>query len=396
MGASACLRIMLHPTRLEKPGSESLSLAGRIANAFLETNWSYPRRAAQASPAAFVLTDPRASAIAPEPLHPLAAELQRHFFGSGDSGEATLALIEGPQAEISRCSVMPAPELRMLLNGDLGPLRTLLQANVWRMNARDVFALQTSYRSAAPEDLIDDDLHACFRGVFLAAKQEFIGSFASRWSARDPRHISVLDGPSHFPLSNAAQFDAETAQACVEAVKKNGALSGLLYLPVNYTNLSKPSQRTDYAAFLKALEALPKAQLVASLYDLPRDPFYSTIADVTAFLNERFGAVDLLIADPGFQLDSLSHAKARSINLCLPNTEDALRQSALKRFADNREGFRRKQLLPMVSNLRSAAELQACLNYKIPLVSGKAVTDILTRPLGMFPFVTDGLPLSGD
>ena len=83
----------------------------------------------------------------------------------------------------------------------------------------------------------------------------------------------------------------------------------------------------------------------------------------------------------------------RSLALSLPNTEDSLRQSALRRFAGQRDALRARQILSMVVNVRTASEIAQCVALKIPLVSGKAVTECLSKPLAAFPFMQDALPL---
>ena len=86
MAASACLRILLQPARLERPGSDVMNAAGRFLAAQLDSAWAYPKRVTQTSPNTFLLAEPFAAAIAPDFLQPIAGALQRHLFGVGDSG----------------------------------------------------------------------------------------------------------------------------------------------------------------------------------------------------------------------------------------------------------------------------------------------------------------------
>lgn len=392
MAASACLRIQLRPSRLERPGSDALLAAGRFMAAQLEANWPFPRRVTQTSPSTFMLTDPYVGAIGPDFLQPVAAALQRHLFGVGE-GEASLILIDGAKEELARLAQLSAPELRLLLDGQLGDLHGLLRSAIYRIDSRETEQLRNP--AVAPgEDSPPPALLPVFRGVFIVPKQEFIGSIASRWRPEDSRYVSIFDGEPHFPNAlEAARFDEETARAVLEALP-DGAAPGILYLPICYSNLTKAAVRESYAQMLNALSDWPRPNIAALLYDVPRDPFYSTVADVVAFLSERFSAVDVLISDPGFNVSSLPHGKIRSVALSLPNAEDALRQSALRRFAGQRDALRARQILSMVMNVRSAAEIALCTNQKIPLVSGRAVTDSLSKPLGAFPFMQEALPLS--
>ena len=393
MAASACLRILLQPARLERPGSDVMNAAGRFLAAQLDSAWAYPKRAVQTSPNTFLLTEPFAGAIGPDFLQPIAAALQRHLFGVGDSGESCLILIDGDKDELTRLAQLSAPELRLLLDGQLGDLQGLVRSAVFRIDSRKIERLRKPAAAPAEGSAPPPSLPV-YRGVFVAPKQEFIGSVASRWRPEDPRYLSIFDGETHFPQAQeAARFDEETARAVVEALPDNSAPPGILYLPVSYTNLAKPAPREVFAQMLNGLGVWPRPNVAALLYDVPRDPFYSTIGDVTTFLGERFSAVDLLVTDPGFNVSALSHSKVRSLALSLPNAEDALRQSALRRFAGQRDALRARQILSMVMNVRSAADIAQCTAQKIPLVSGKAVSEPLSRPLGAFPYMLDGLPL---
>jgi len=394
MAASACLRIILHPNRLERPGSDVLIAAGRFMAAQLEAAWPYPKRVTQTAPSTFVLSDPFAASIPPDFLQPAATALQRHLFGVGDGGEASLLLIEGAKEELTRIAQLAAPELRLLLDGQLVDLHGLLRSAIYQIDGRKIELLRKPITAAG--DVIAPPLMLpVFRGVFIAPKQEFLGSIASRWRPEDPRYFSIFDGETHFPpAAAAARFDEQTARAILESLPNGAAPSGILYLPVNYTNLTKPAPRDAFGQMLSALGAWPRLNVAALLYDVPRDPFCSTIGDVTAFLGERFSAVDLLVTDPGFNVSTLSHSKVRSLALSLPNTEDFLRQSALRCFAGQRDALRARQILSMVVNVRTASEIAQCVALKIPLVSGKAVTECLSKPLGAFPFLQDALPLS--
>ncbi len=394
MAASACLRILLQPARLERPGSDVMNAAGRFLGAQLEAAWAYPKRIAQTSPNTFLLTDPFAGAISPDFLQSIAGALQRHLFGVGDGGESCLILIDGEKDELTRLAQLSAPEVRLLLDGQLGDLHGMFRSAVFRIDGRKIERLRKL--AAAPgEGSAPPPLLPVYRGVFVAPKQEFIGSIATRWRPEDPRYLSIFDGDTHFPQAqDAARFDEETARAVLESLPNNAAPPGILYLPVSYTNLTKPAPREAFARMLNGLGAWPRPNVAAMLYDVPRDPFYSTIGDVTAFLSERFGAVDLLVSDPGFNVGALSHAKVRSLALSLPNAEDALRHSALRRFAGQRDALRARQILSMAVNVRSAADIAQCTAQKIPLVSGRAVSGPLSRPLGAFPYMLDGLPLT--
>jgi hypothetical protein len=393
MAAWACLRIFLQPARLDRPGSDVLTAAARFTAAQLEACWPFPKHVEQTSTNTFMLSDPYAGAIPPDFLQPIAGALQRQLFGVGDTGEATLILFAGAKEELDRLAQLSNPEMRLLVDGQLGDLHGLLRCAVYRVDNRKIeFLRRPAVEPAAA--VAPPPLTPVFRGVFVAPKQEFVGSIASRWTPDDTRYLSIFDGDTHFPaMQDFARFDEETARAALGALPAGAAPPGILYLPVNYTNLTKPGPRADFWRMLSSLEAWPRPNIAAMLYDVPRDPFYSTIGDVTNFLAERFSAVDLLITDPGFNVGSLSHAKVRTIALSLPNAEDALRQSALRRFAAQRDALRTRQILSMAMNVRSAAEIAQCVNLKIPLISGKAVSDALSRPLGAFPYIVEGLPL---
>lgn len=260
MAASACIRVLLQPARLERPGSDVLTAAGRFLAAQLDSAWAYPKRVIQTSPNTFLLTEPFAGAIGPDFLEPIAAALQRHLFGVGE-GDSCLILIDGEKDELTRLAQLSAPELRLLLDGQLGDLHGLLRSTIYRIDSRKTERLR-KLATAPGAESAPPSMLPVFRGVFVAPKQEFIGCVASRWRPEDPRYLSIFDGETHFPQAqDAARFDEETARAVLDTLPNGAAPPGILYLPVNYTNLTKPAPREAFAQMLDSLGGWPRPNI---------------------------------------------------------------------------------------------------------------------------------------
>ena len=312
-----------------------------------------------------MLFDPFAAAIGPELVQPAAAALQRHLFGVGDGGKLSLILIDGPKDELTRLALLSAPELRLLLDGQFGDLHSWSRRHL-PDDSRKAERLRKS--AADPGDeTAPPPILPVFRGVFVAPKQEFIGCVASRWRPEDPRYFRFLMGRPISAAADAGCVDEETARAVLEALPGGAVAPGILYLPVLHQSHQIRAARRLRARCCAALATGPGRNVAALLYDVPRDPFYSTIGDVTAFLGGALRRAWISGDATGLQCSALSHSKVLSIAISLPNSEDSLRQSVLRRFAGQRDALRARQILSMVMNVRSAAEIVQCVNSEDPL-----------------------------
>ena len=106
------------------------------------------------------------------------------------------------------------------------------------------------------------------------------------------------------------------------------------------------------------------------------------LTQIKEMLSRYVTSIDLRTPDPGFEIEKLAHQAVTSVTLVLPDAEARVRLAALRRFIERYDLYRRKQIWPGVTNVRSRAELEACTAAKIPFVTGPAVCRMQTLPVG--------------
>ena len=122
--------------------------------------------------------------------------------------------------------------------------------------------------------------------------------------------------------------------------------------------------------------------MTASVYDTPRDPAFGALAQIRAMLGRYVANIDLQTHDPGFEIEKLPPQAVNSVTLVLPDADPRARMAILRRFTDRLDLYRRLQVWGGVTDVRSRAELMACVAAKVPFVTGAAVCRMQTGPIG--------------
>ena len=146
MTVIACLRILIDPDRAAAGGETLAILVAKVADAFLESRWRWPRRHGPIAAYAFLLADPRATQLDAVELSSLSDELQLKLFGSSEAGAICMAMLEGEQEMVTRFATIDPAELRRVLK-DGGTIEGL----TGRMTESDLLAHTLQKRRAGDE-----------------------------------------------------------------------------------------------------------------------------------------------------------------------------------------------------------------------------------------------------
>lgn len=418
MAAVACLRVLadeadgLHPEGL-------VGVVAKLTGAFLETRWVWPRRHGRVGASAFVLADPRALEFDAGELRDLARELQTKLFGVEAAGEVCLLLFEGEQAEIMRFAACEAQTLKDALEGEavapplLGRIRRVTSAGVETVvHSGDPEAQAAAEDSAGsvvtPEELLERvqaagpppavpasaGPAAGYHAVYYAPRLKVIGSKVSdaRLGASSLRGIFGNSG--HLQDEAARRYDADCLEAALPVLKD--PFGGLLFFPIGFSSIVHRPTRELYLPLLAQLPAARRKQLAVSVYDVPRDPSFTAMSQLTAFLGTYFSFVDLGVTDPGFRVEKMATGVVDSVTLVVAETDQKARLAAIRRFTDSHENYRRQKIRTGVSHIRTKAELDFCLARGARFLSGPAVSDLLDAPAESGALVPTELPLRRD
>jgi hypothetical protein len=403
--AMACLRVSV----LSPPGGqderELQTVVAKVINAFLQSRWEWPRQFEQMTPYAFVLTDPRADRMDKRGLKALAVELQLKLFGSDGEGEVSLLLFEGPDMEVHRFARLSVDDVERMLAGE--PLQPPFEGTldhiiadlarddgpVWSggPDASDDFEAVAA--RPAPPPRKPSRYEPVYAGLYLTSTQSVFGSLAL---ARRPRRdrwvhpdLSTAEALAGLP---AEQFDEGCVDSVLEALRRRA--TGLLFVPISFSSLVRPSGRRAYARFLCHLPAEERVRLGAAIYDTPRVPSYFALSNIRRFLDPFFGELNLQVRDPAFEVERLAPEMVSSVTLALPpEREPAERLAAIRRFMQKRDVYKKKRIWPGVSPLANKAELEACLALRVPVLGGPAIAELATDPIDARSVAPEALPL---
>jgi hypothetical protein len=402
--AMACLRVSI----LSPPGGQKAEdlqlLVAKVINAFLQSRWEWPRQFEQMTPYAFVLTDPSADRMDKRGLKALASELQLKLFGSDGEGEVSLLLFEGSDMEVHRFARLTADEVERVLAGEglHPPLQGVLDhiaaemtrdgrpARAASIEAGDV---EPAPERFAPAPRRPGRYESIYAGLYLTSTSSFIGSLAlSRRPRRDRWLYPDLSAAEALPGLAAEIFDEGCVESALEALAQGA--TGLLFVPLSFSSLVRPSGRRSYARFLCHLPAEERIRLGAAIYDTPRVPSYFALANIRRFLDPFFGELNLQVRDPAFEVERLGPEMVSSVTLALPpEREPAERLAAIRRFMQKRDAYKKKRIWPGVSPIANKAELEACLQLRVPVLGGPAVSVLGSEPVGAGGAGLEALPL---
>lgn len=397
MTALACLKIMVGEDLKFADADAMAALVAKVAGAYLETKWLHPRRYGLVAPFSFALADPRATLLDARELQALARDLHTKLFGHSGDGEVSLLMLEGDKTEVMRFASMPPHQLKALLAADdLGDAI----GRVCRITPHGVTSLVPVGGPVAGEPPLET-LRAlapappprprvAYRGVFHATRELFVGNFAV-WRAdeatSDPFEI---DSP---PSAHGRQADHDIPilETACDSLKAKDA--GVMFLPISFSTLIKPTARDQLMPHLKALPRSARQRLAAAVYDTPRAPSFAAMQAIKAFLTPFFARLDLRVTDPAFRVEDLPPDFASSVTLILPEGSEGVRLAAANRFLRDSQTYNRKRILQGISELRTRREVNACIDQKTPFLSGPAITDLLEEPTPVTSCSSLHLPL---
>ncbi|MBU4435007.1 MAG: hypothetical protein KKC14_11390 [Alphaproteobacteria bacterium] len=394
MTALACLKIFVgEELRFTDPDSLA-ALVAKVAGAYLETTWLWPRRHGLVAPFSFVLTDPRAVKLDPRELQALARDLQHKLFGDKGVGEIALLTFEGDQSEVMRFAGIPPAQLKALLNGeDDGTF----EGRICRITPTGITSVAPAGGPVVGEPPMEvlaatpscpAPARVGYRGVFHTQRQIFLGNVAV-WRAAELRRDYGLDEPALDV--HEIDHDIPILEAARGEITRFGA--GIMFLPINFSAAVKPGFRAELLPHLQALAGPLRGRLAAAVYDTPRAPSFSALSQLKSFLDPFFGRIDLRVADPAFQVDELPPNFASSVTLQLPAGSEAERLAAIARFMRDAAGYRRKRIWQGVTDVRTRRELNVGIEHAAPFLTGPAITELLEAPTDVVPCPVLHLPL---
>ncbi|HET6971869.1 MAG TPA: hypothetical protein VFH92_12130 [Phenylobacterium sp.] len=409
MTALACLRVDLSSYQGHMPPATLEHLVHKFAGAYLETRWSWPRRFAPLTDVSFLLTDPRSDDLDVAELRRLSDELQRHLFGAGEEGEVALLVFEGPHPAVTAFAAMDSQRIaaavadpaqlpsggrltriRPASAGDPQPdLATQAAAddNGWSVSPAALRRELTQTPAPPPPPAWEG-----LQGVYFMPREIFYGDVTMYIPQHARTHISVVDGAEHAP-TDPVTFDMACMAMATRMLseRKKGAL---IFVPICFSSLVRPSQRDAYVEALSELPADRRSELAATVYDVPRDPAFTGLRQVRALLEPHFGAIDLRVTDPGFEIEKLASEVVSSVTLKLPDGDAHMRMAALRRFGEHLVHYKQRRIWPGVTNVRRRAEVEAAARLRIPFLTGPAICSPLPGPVGGRTVPLAHLPMS--
>lgn len=394
MTALACLKVTIGEELRFGDNETMAAVVAKVAGAYLETTWLWPRRFGLVAPFSFVLADPRASQLDARELQVLARDLQHKLFGDTGAGEIALLMFEGGQADVMRFAGIPAHQVAALLAGEddgsfLGRVCKITPSEVSSIVPKGGPVTGTPpFEELAQEPAVLSPARVGFRGVFHTAKEIFIGNVAV-W-----REEAAAASFGFEPIKadgDVAEHDVPTLQGTLPIL--NALQVGVLFLPLSFSTLVKPSARAELTKHLEKLPKHRRGQLAAAIYDTPRAPSFSALSQIKRYLDPHFSRIDLRVSDPAFQIDDLPPDVAASVTFVLPAAVEGVRLAAIGRFMREGLAYRRKGVWQGIGDVRTRRELNACVDQGAPFLTGSAITDLLEAPAGVHPCSHLHLPL---
>lgn len=394
MTALACLKVTISEEMRFGDTETMATVVSKVAGAYLESTWLWPRRFGVVAPFSFVLTDPRATRLDARELQALARDLQQKLFGDKGQGEITLLMFEGNQADVMRFAGIAAQQVAALMAGEDDGLFLGRVCKITPSEVSSIIPKGGPVTGAPPleqlalEPALPSPARVGYRGVFHTGQQTFIGNVAI-W-----REEAAAAGFGFDPIKtegDVAEYDIPTLQGALGAL---GALGvGVLFFPLSFSTLVKPSARAKLTPCLQKLPKHRRGQLAAAVYDTPRAPSFSALTQIQRYLDPYFVRIDLRVTDPAFQIDELPPRVAASVTLVLPSATEPVRLAAIRRFMREAPAYRRKGVFQSVSDVRTRRELNTCIDNDAPFLIGPAISDLMEQPADVLQCSHLHLPL---
>lgn len=394
MSCFACLRIELPTDRAAAHDPIHGPIRGsvqKVTEAYLETRWRWPRRFTPLTDLAFVLVDPRVTELEVAELRRLADELQHHLFGSGGSGEVSLLLFEGSTDSVIAFAKLSHDEIAALL---AAPGKLPLGGRLLRIRPGEHTAVEHLGDSrpspAAPPSARQEHVVGLL-GAYLLSRQVFVADVLALATIGQAGYQCVVEDEYLTP-QDAFAFD----EACFRGVgevlaQKTGGLP--LGVPVSFSHIARPDPARPFQELLALLPRAGRAELNASVYGLPRR-LPQGAASLHALLDPYFCTINLITADPRFEVEQLTARSVSSVVFCLRDHDATARHAAMRVFAGQHAAYRRRGVRQVLANVRTPAELAWAAELDLQIVSGPAVCGFLDQPVGGRAVPLARLPLT--
>ena len=401
MTAIACLKVFVGDDLCFADSETMAALVAKVAGAYLETAWIWPRRHGLVAPFSFVLADPRAIRLDARELQRLASDLQNKLFGGEGDGDISLLMFEGGQSDVMRFAGTHANELRALLTGEddglfSGRILKITSQGVRSIApadgpvdgappAEDVAAMTPGLLPIAVEDLLQEPSPAMgWLGVYHLAKERFVGNGVA---------VRATWGDTAFGATEDADITARDL-ICLTAAQDAlvAYRAGHMFLPFSFSSMVKPTMRAAYRPSLEQLPKIARARLVAQIYDVPSEPSFGAIKQIRTFLEPHVAVIDLHVRDPGFRIESLSTGAVNTVTLSLCGDDERARLSAIARFMGEAPAYKSRKMWQGVAGLRSQRELELCQRLKARFLSGPIVAPATALPSADLACRFDSLP----
>ncbi len=401
MTAIACLKVFVGEDLCFADSETMAALVAKVAGAYLETAWLWPRRHGLVAPFSFVLADPRALRLDARELQSLARELQKKLFGGEGDGDIALLMFEGDQPDVMRFASTHGDQLRALLLGDddgLFPGRILKITSQGVRSiapsggpiegsppAEDLPTLAPGLLPTAVENLFQTPPPAMgWLGVYHLAKERFVGNGVA---------LRATWGNAAFGATEDADVTARNLVCLTAAmVVLTAYRAGHMFLPFSFSSMVKPTMRAAYRPQLEQLPRSARTRLVAQIYDVPREPSFGALKQIRTFLEPHVAVIDLHVRDPGFRIESLSSGAVNTVTLTLCGDDERARLSAIAQFMGDADAYRSRKMWQGVAGLRSQRELELCQRLKTRFLSGPIVAPATAAPSGDVNCRFDSLP----
>lgn len=391
MTAIACLKIFVGEDLRFADSETMATLVAKVASAYLETEWVWPRRYGLVAPYSFVLADPRATRLDAHELQKLARDLHFKMFGEKGSGDVALLMFEGDQTDVMRFASTHGDVLKALLAGEddgqfAGRVCKITPDSVTAIAppggplegappAEELAAIEPEPPVGGIDELLDVSApNTGWWGIYYLTKERFVGSGVDWRKAWDDVGFGAIE-------------DADVTsrdQACLDAALEQLSQQrpGYIFLPFCFSSLIKPSVRESYRSHIEKFPRGLRPRMAASVYDVPREPSYGAIGQIRNFLNPYFSLIDLHVKDPGFRIESLPAGAVHSVTLVLEGTDERARLATITRFLKDPAMYRAKRVWQGVAMVNSLKELDLCRRLKAPFLSGPMIAPLSNAPTG--------------
>ena len=416
MTAIACMRVFVGEGLAPGAPETTAASVGKIASAYLESTWAWPRRHGQVAPLAFVLADPRVTHLDERELQQLAADLHLRLFGRQGLGEVNLLTLEGAPDEILKFASTDARELTQLLSGKDnsqfsgrickitpfgvvsvappgasvdggGPAPALEQTKPSLASAgAGVSPPAPAEASAGASDAAEivGNLRVIWLGLYHAPSERFVGSgmaFSSE-GLTDGDEVNLPRELSHLALSRE--------------IVTSRRLGGYLFTPLNFSSLCRLTSRAACHEKILQLPNTCRGRMGAQVYNVPREPSFGSVQQIRTLLADRFSLIHIYVRDPGFAIEGLPVGMVNTVVLELDRRAgEHQRLAAVTRFLSNAHGYRNKRASQGVAGVRTAKELELCLQLKATFLSGEYIAPGGPLMLGDKPWPAQTLPYRG-